>query len=164
MFHRICSEYNLYLFVFLQNLLKSRVGYVKFKFPNCSFLATVLWYEPLPLHKLLITTQPGLHRIKRVRVTTGALCRTSKSFKSDTKSSKICPQQYHKKRKDNTRNVGRSRKGLAGQQENRESKKQTKTKNGDGDYEDAIKERNFGWKATSCQTVVKGQSLIIFND
>ena len=44
------------------------------------------------------------------------------------------------------------------------AKKQTKTKNGDGDYEDAIKERNFGWKATSCQTVVKGQSLIIFND
>ena len=68
------------------------------------------------------------------------------------------------KREDNTRNVGRSRKGLAGQQENRESKKQTKTKNGDGDYEDAIKKRNFGWKATSCQTVVKGQSLIIFND
>ena len=123
MFHRNCSEYNLYLFVFLQNLLKSRVGYVKFKFPNCSFLATVLWYEPLPLHKLLITTQPGLHRIKRVRVTTGALCRTSKSFKSDTKSSKNLSPTISQKREDNTRSVGRSRKGLAGQQENRESKK-----------------------------------------
>ena len=77
---------------------------------------------------------------------------------------KSVSNNFTKKREDNTRNVGCSRKGLAGQQENRESKKQTKTKNGDGDYEDAIKKRNFGWKATSCQTVVKGQSLIIFND
>ena len=100
----------------------TRVGYVKFKFPNCSFLATVLWYEPLPLHKLLITTQPGLHRIKRVRVTTGALCRTSKSFKIKQNLSPTISQ----KREDNTRNVGRSRKGLAGQQENRESKKTNK--------------------------------------